>query len=237
MANMVVVFPIPSGPPKIATKPHQNFPKAAWNIYRTFRNYVYCTGCKTVKLGRMIESSEVDSRALLRAWRTGDRDARDRLFELFYPDLERMAAAMLRRERGVSLATADLVQESVLRLVVLERIAWTDRAHFMALSATMMRRALLDYLRGRRALKREHEKIALSTGMDAPDYDHEVEALSAALTALSLIDRQRAEIVEMRYFGGMENRDIAEVLGCSEATVKRRWSSARLWLLAELSAD
>lgn len=177
---------------------------------------------------------ECDSRALLGAWRGGDRDARDRLFTLFYPDLKRSAAAMLRREHGVSLSTGDLVQESVLRLVALDRIAWADRAHFMALSSTMMRRALLDHLRAKRRNKREHEKVELHTGIRG-EPDIGVEALSDALDDLARIDRDRAEIVEMRYFGGMEIAEIAAVLGCSEATVKRRWTAARLWLLDALS--
>src|SRR3990167_5547453 len=95
-----------------------------------------------------------DTRLLLRAWREGDLAARDRLFEVFYPDLRRSASAMLRRERGVSLSTGDLIHEAVARLVALNRIAWNDRAHFMALSSTMMRRALLDHVRAKHRQKR-----------------------------------------------------------------------------------
>ncbi|KAB7647433.1 ECF-type sigma factor [Polymorphobacter fuscus] len=183
----------------------------------------------------MASLAEPDAKTLLAGWRRGDQEARDQLLALFYPDLQRAAAALLRRERGVSMSTADLVQESMLRLIALDRIAWTDRAHFLALAATMMRRALLDHLRARRTLKREHDKVELLTGIGIGAPDYEVEALSAALDDLARIDRSRADIVEMRYFGGMEFRDIAEVLGCSESTVKRRWAAARLWLLAELT--
>lgn len=136
------------------------------------------------------------------------------------------------------MSTGDLVQESVLRLIALDRIAWADRAHFMALSSTMMRRALLDHLRAKRRNKREHQKVELHTGIyGAADIgaDIGVEALSDALDDLAKIDRERAEIVEMRYFGGMEIAEIAAVMGCSEATVKRRWAAARLWLLDALS--
>lgn len=178
---------------------------------------------------------EHDTRALLVRWRGGDMLARDALFAAFYPDLRRSAAAMLRGERGCSLSTADLVQESVARLVALDRIDWADAQHFKALSATMMRRALLDHLRSRRTNKRKHEKVELLTGVALDDPDCEIERLSAALDDLARIDPERADIVEMRYFGGLEIRDIAAVLGCSEATVKRRWASARLWLLAEMS--
>lgn len=184
----------------------------------------------------MAEADGGETRALLKGWREGDLAARDQLFALFYPDLKRAAAAMLRRERGVSMSTGDLIHDTVTRLIGLNRIGWNDRAHFMALSARMMRRALLDHLRSRRALKREHEKVELSTGIgDEPDV--EVEELNAALDRLARIDPERAEIVEMRYFGGMEIADIATVLNLSESTVKRRWASARLWLLEALTND
>ncbi len=184
----------------------------------------------------MVEVVEQDTRALLVRWRGGDMIARDLLFAAFYPDLRRLAAAMLRGENGCSLSTGDLVQESVARLVALDRIDWADAQHFKALAATMMRRALLDHLRGRRTNKRSHEKVELMTGIGIDEPVCELEALSAALDALARIDLEPADIVEMRYFGGLEIRDIAVVLGCSEATVKRRWTAARLWLLAELSA-
>lgn len=176
-----------------------------------------------------------DARALLRAWRDGDLAARERLFALFYPDLRRAAAAMLRHERGVSLSTHDLMHEAVTRLIQLNRIEWNDRAHFLALSATMMRRALLDHVRAKHAQKREHEKVELSTGIgDEPNV--EVEELNSALERLAEIDPERAGIVEMRYFGGMDIGDIAHVTGMSESTVKRRWNTARLWLLEALSS-
>ncbi len=173
---------------------------------------------------------------LLAAWRAGDLAARDRLFALFYPELRRAAAAMVRRESGLSMSTGDLIHEAVARLIGLNGIAWTDRAHFMALAATMMRRALLDHVRGRKRLKREHQKVELTTGIaDAPDI--ELEALNDALDDLAVIDRERADIVEMRYFAGMEIADIATVLGLSESTVKRRWNGARLWLLEALTPE
>lgn len=176
-----------------------------------------------------------DTRALLVAWRAGDLAARDRLFALFYTDLRRAAAAMLKREPGVSMSASDLMHEAVARLVALNRIEWSDRAHFLALAATMLRRALLDHVRAKRRLKRDHEKVVLNTGYGEADPDIEIEALNAALNELSAIDPERALIVEMRYFGGMELKDIAEVLGTSESTIKRRWAATRLWLLEALS--
>lgn len=177
-----------------------------------------------------------DARDLLAAWRAGDISARDRLITLFYPELRRAAAAMVRREPGLSMSTGDLIHETVARLIMLNRIDWNDRAHFMALSARMMRRALLDHVRSRRRLKREHQKVELTTAIaDAPNV--ELEELNGALERLTTIDSERAEIVEMRYFGGMDIADIAQVLGMSESTVKRRWISARLWLLEALTLE
>ncbi|MBS0504928.1 MAG: sigma-70 family RNA polymerase sigma factor [Proteobacteria bacterium] len=175
-----------------------------------------------------------DASLLLASWRAGDLAARDRLFALFYPELRRAAAAMVRREPGLSMSSGDLIHEAVARLIGLNRIEWQDRAHFMALAATMMRRALLDHVRSRRRLKREHEKVELTTGI-AGEADIELEALNDALDTLAAIDPERASIVEMRYFGGMEIADIAGVLGLSESTVKRRWTAARLWLAEALT--
>lgn len=177
-----------------------------------------------------VQTNSGDSRALLAAWRTGDLGARDQLFALFYPELRRSAAAMIRRERGTSLSTRDLIQETTLRLVKLERIAWEDVSHFRALTATMMRRALLDNLRNRRRAKRDFERVTLVTAVQQPQSGIDTEALGQALDRLSVIDRSHADIVEMRYFGGMDIAAIASVMALSESTVKRRWSAARMWL-------
>lgn len=177
-----------------------------------------------------------DASQLLASWRAGDLAARDRLFAVFYPELRRAAAAMVRREPGLSLSTGDLIHEGVARLIGLKRIGWNDRAHFMALSSRMMRRALLDHVRSRKRLKREHHKVELTTRL-ADEPNIELEELNEALDRLAAIDRERADIVEMRYFGGMEIADIATVLGLSESTVKRRWTAARLWLLEALTPE
>ena len=175
-----------------------------------------------------------DVRGLLVAWRSGDRGARDRLFELLYAELRQAAAGMLRGERHVSLSVGDLVHETILKLISLERIEWQDRAHFMALTSVMMRRALVEHVRAKRRNKRDHQKVELITNIpDAVNAD--LEDINTALDDLAKIDRERAEIVEMRYFGGMEIADIAVVLNLSESTVKRRWQAARLWLYEALA--
>lgn len=173
-------------------------------------------------------------RELLAAWRRGDRAARDRLFEILYAELTQAAAGMLRGERHVSLSVGDLVHETILKLIALDRIDWQDRAHFMALTSVMMRRALVEHVRAKRRAKRDHQKVELVTNIpDAVNAD--LEDINDALDQLSRIDSERADIVEMRYFGGMEIADIAVVLNLSESTVKRRWQAARLWLYEALA--
>lgn len=172
-------------------------------------------------------------RALLAAWRSGDRPARDRLFEILYSELNISAAAMLRGERNVSLSIGDLVHETILKLIMLDQIDWQDRAHFMALTSVMMRRALVEHVRAKSRNKRQHQKVELRTNI--PEMGNaDLDEINEALECLARIDPERAEIVEMRYFGGMEIRDIAVVLKLSESTVKRRWQAARLWLYEAL---
>ena len=179
------------------------------------------------------DTEDHDTCALLSAWQAGNRSARDRLFELLYVDLKVSAAAMLRGESNVSLAVGDLVHETILKLIVLDQITWQDRAHFMALTSVMMRRALVEHVRAKSRSKRRHLKVELKTNL--PDVANaDLEAVNDALDRLARIDRERADIVEMRYFGGMEIADIAVVLNLSESTVKRRWQAARLWLFEAL---
>lgn len=170
------------------------------------------------------------SAALFAAWRGGDERARERLVHLFYDDLSRVAAALLRRERNVSLSTGDLVHEAVMRLIQLNRIAIEDRSHFMALASRFMRRSLVEHVRAKRRDKREHRKVTLVTRFEG-DRPIDLNGLDQALHRLQAFDSERADIVEMRYFGGMTTGDIAAVLSLSEATVKRRWTAARAWLL------
>lgn len=182
----------------------------------------------------MLERSANDEvRALLGAWRAGDQAARDRLFEMLYAELRQAAAGMLRGERDVSLAVGDLVHETIIKLIALNQIDWQDRAHFMALTSVMMRRALVEHVRAKRRDKRRHLKVELQTNL--PDVGNaDLDEINDALERLARIDPERAEVVEMRYFGGMEVADIAAVLKVSESTIKRRWQAARLWLYEAL---
>ncbi len=166
---------------------------------------------------------------LIMLWRGGDAAARDRLIARLYPELRIIASAQLRRERDVSFSSADLVNDAVLKLVRMGVIQLADRAHMVALAARLMRNILVDHARAKGTDKRLHQKVELN-----PDIDGErrvdLIALETALKRLSAIDAQLGELVEMRYFGGMGLGDIAEVTGLSEATVKRRWRTARAWL-------
>jgi RNA polymerase sigma factor (TIGR02999 family) len=178
----------------------------------------------------ILNSNLAPAGRLFSAWRAGDQAALNRLIERFYGELSTTASAMLRREHHVSMASGDLVQEAVLRLIQLRQIEFEDRAHFLALAATFMRRVLVDHVRAKRRDKRQHQKVALETRFErARPVD--LLGLDAAMVRLSLVDPERAEIVEMRYFGGMTLADIAAVLRLSEATVKRRWTAARAWLI------
>ena len=162
-------------------------------------------------------------------WSSGDAAVRGRVLDLLYRDLDSAAASLLRRESQVSLSSGDLVHECVLRLMRLRETAIESRSHFLSLASRLMRRILIDHVRAKRTDKRDHERVTLITRVE-PGRAFDLLELDEALTRLRTVDAERSEIVEMRYFGGMSTADIADVLSLSEATVKRRWTSARAWL-------
>ncbi len=177
-----------------------------------------------------------DAKQMLTAWRAGDTSSRDRLFDLLYLELRQISAALLRAENRTSLSTGDLVNEAVLRLIRLERIEWADKAHFLAISARAMRRALIDHARRKGSGKREHRKVTLVTRHGGGVAERiEYDRLEKALIRLAVIDAEKAEIVELRYFGGLTMEEIAEVTGQSETTIKRHWRVARAWLRDAMS--
>jgi RNA polymerase sigma factor (TIGR02999 family) len=175
---------------------------------------------------------------LLRAWSGGDQSALDRLTPIVYDGLRRLARRYMRRERpGHSLQTTALVNEAYMRLVDYERMQWQDRAHFFAVSAQLMRRILVEHAR-RHNLKRggglQHVSLeeAAVVGGDRPA---DLVALDDAMNALARLDARKAQVVEMRFFGGLSVGETAEVLKVSSVTVKRDWSTAKLWLYRELA--
>ncbi|MEL6360936.1 MAG: ECF-type sigma factor [Pseudomonadota bacterium] len=183
----------------------------------------------------MRELNAEQARLLLAAWRAGDEAARDSLFDLFYDELRAISAVLLRGEGNISLSTGELVNEAVIRLVGLNRIDWQDKAHFMALAARMMRRVLIDHARKKNADRRDHFRVTLITGLHNGKEAIDLQRLDEALTRLKVIDPMRAEIVELRYFGGLTVEETGEVVGLSPSSVKRSWRAARAWLSSALS--
>ncbi|QJB70715.1 sigma-70 family RNA polymerase sigma factor [Parasphingorhabdus halotolerans] len=163
-------------------------------------------------------------------WQAGNRGAGNQLFVDLEYELQKIAAAKLAGEKNSSLSTGDLINEAVIRLSNLKAIALQSKAHILALASRIMRQVLVDQARKRNSDKREHAKVTLVTNIGVWDRPIELLSLELLLEELTEIDAQRADIVEMRFFGGMSISDIATVLDVSEATVKRRWMSTRVWL-------
>jgi RNA polymerase sigma factor (TIGR02999 family) len=176
---------------------------------------------------------------LLRAWGRGDLGARDDLVPLVYRQLRRQAAAYLRRERlDHTLQPTALVHEAYVRLAGQDRVAWQNRAHFFGIAAHMMRRILVDHARERQAAKRPGAglRVALDDRVGATlPVDCEVLLLDQALHELMRVDERQAQIVELRYFGGMSEHEVGQVLSVSRATVTREWQTARAWLYRRMT--
>lgn len=176
--------------------------------------------------------------ALLRAWRSGDAGALDRLVPLVYDDLRRMARNQLRHERpNHTLQATAVVNEVYLRLPGVEHLDWQDRAHFFAIAARLMRRVLVDAARARKYQKRGGgaRRVTLDERLlVAPERPQDLVALDEALEALAHVDARKSRVVELRYFGGLGLKETAAVLGISSDTVTRDWKMAKLWLLREL---
>jgi RNA polymerase sigma factor (TIGR02999 family) len=177
---------------------------------------------------------------LVRAWGRGDLQARDDLLPLVYRELRRRAAGYLRNERrDHTLQPTALVHEAYLRLVGQERVAWQNRAHFFGVAAQMMRRILVDHARAHRAAKRPRTafKVMLDERIGATEpRDCDLLALDQALNELSTLDPRLGQITELRYFGGLSEQEVAEVLAISRSTVTREWQTARTWLYRRMTA-
>ena len=169
----------------------------------------------------------------------GDAEALQRLTSRVYRELRRMANHFLQHERaGHTLQATELVHELYLRLVDVKRVEWQDKAHFFALAATLMRRILVDRARRRLAAKRGAKPILIDLGEAAEipsGRTRELVALDDALLALADLDRRKSRIVELRFFGGLNVEETAEVLKISPDTVMRDWKFARAWLSNELA--
>lgn len=176
---------------------------------------------------------------LLLSWRAGDEDAREQLFHSLYGELRRLASIQVRDGAGgATLQPTALVSEAYLRLIDAQNVDWQDRAHFLSLAVRVMRRVLVDRARYWQAKKRRAGKrlvtLESSFGVPAEGRELDIDRVDAALEKLGEIHSRQARVTELRFFGGLEVREVAEVLGVSQATVKRDWSAARLWLFREL---
>lgn len=183
-----------------------------------------------------------DITKLLKAWSGGDSEARDQLIPLVYKELRHLARHY-RHKSGArdTLQTTALVNEAYLRLVDTQQVAWQDRVHFFAVSAQLMRRILVDAARARGTVKRGGKAQRVSDlspdQVPAPDSSRsdELVALDAALASLAHLDPRRAQVIELRVFGGLTMEEAGEVMGLSPQSVRRDWKLAKAWLLRELS--
>lgn len=177
--------------------------------------------------------------ALLGAARQGDSQAAGQAFSLLYEDLRKLARSRLRQHRTMTLLdTTSLVHESYLKLIGQESLALEDRHHFFAYASRVMRSVIVDFARAKLAERRggDVEHVVLDTALSERIAGPETDVLQVheALEVLAQADARLAQIVEMRYFGGMTEVEIGEVLGLSDRTVRRSWEKARLLLMAAL---
>ena len=182
-----------------------------------------------------------DVTQMLVAYGEGDRQALDELLPLVYQELRRIAGHYLRGERGGhTLQPTALVHEAYLRLVNQHSVKWQNRAQFYGIAATMMQRILVNHALAKAAEKRgsDAERVSVdeaTISLGAPDID--LLALDEALTMLAGRDQDKARLVEMKYFGGMSTKEIAEAMGKSTATIERDWAFSRGWLYQILGGD
>jgi RNA polymerase sigma-70 factor, ECF subfamily len=178
---------------------------------------------------------------LLAEWRDGNQSALDELYPLVYDELHRLARRYMSRERkGHTLQTTALINEAYVRLVDQKNVQWANRSHFFAISAQIMRRILIDHARRQRYAKRGGgaQQVSLEeVAAVIPEQGRELVRLDEALKSLAEMDPRRSQVVELRYFGGLNNEEIAGVLNVSENTVTRDWNMARAWLYQQLAEN
>ena len=176
--------------------------------------------------------------ALLSEWRAGEPGAANRLMELVYGELHRLAERQMHRERADhTLQATALVHEAYLRLCGSEQIDWQNRAHFFAVAAQQLRRVLVDHARRAQSEKRGGGQIKLSLDeADGPvvNSSERILGVDQALARLEALDERAAKVIELRFFGGLSEKEAAETLGISLATLKRDWDFARTWLASQL---
>jgi len=191
--------------------------------------------------GSFGDPSKVEVTQLLKAWGGGDDKALERLTLLVQSELHRMAHRCMAGENpGHTLQTTALVNEVYIRLVDIHAVSWQDRAHFFAISARMMRRILTDFARSRRYQKRGGGAVQVTLDealVVAPEKHADIMALDEALTHFAELYPRQSQVVELRFFGGLEVEEAAEALKISPETVKRDWRFAKTWLLHAMSEE
>jgi RNA polymerase sigma-70 factor, ECF subfamily len=182
-----------------------------------------------------------DVTVLLQAWRDGNAAALDELAPMVESELRRLARHYLSGERaGHTLQATALVNEAFMRLINWKDAGWQNRAHFFGVASGMMRRVLVDHARRRNFAKRGGGAVRVSLAdisPAAPEPGADIVAVDEALTRLASFDERKSRIVELRFFGGLSEEEIAEVTQLSLRTVQREWNLARAWLFRELSAS
>ena len=192
----------------------------------------------------MSESGPGEITELLLAWSRGEASALDKLVPLVYAELHRLARRYMRAEpHGHTLETSALINEAYLRLVDSSRVPWRDRVHFLAVSAQLMRRVLVDFARARRSQRRggDGQRVTLSAAVNLPAHSMsqstDLVQLDELLTALAATEPRRAQVIELRYFAGLSVKDTAEALNVSEDTVMRDGRLARVWRLRAMKKE
>ncbi|HVE59415.1 MAG TPA: sigma-70 family RNA polymerase sigma factor [Pyrinomonadaceae bacterium] len=186
-------------------------------------------------------TSPTEITGLLLDWSNGDEIALEKLLPLVERELHRLAHYQIRRLRpGNTLQTTALINETYLRLINQNRVEWQNRAHFFAISAQLMRRILLNYIRDQKRMKRGGNAVQVSLSeatIMSPQKTDELLALDEALEKLAAFDERKSKVVELRFFGGLSVEETAEVLKISQITVMRDWNMAKAWLAREIRND
>jgi RNA polymerase sigma factor (TIGR02999 family) len=185
----------------------------------------------------MTDHKSIQVTLLLNRWQAGDKAALDRLIPMVYQELRRLAKAQLQRNLKNSIQCSELVSEAYMRLVDTQNINYNDRTHFFSMAARTMRRVLVDSFRRKKTDKRGNNKTLLTFIDDSTTENTQtiqLDELEDALVKLEKLDATQAEIVTLRFFGGLKSQEISEILNISTRTIRREWAMARIWLHRQL---
>ncbi len=186
----------------------------------------------------MTDHKSIQVTLLLNRWQAGDKAALDSLIPMVYQELRQLAKAQLQRNLKNSIQCTELVSEAYMRLVDTQNISYNDRTHFFSMAARTMRRVLVDSFRKKKADKRGNNQTLLTFIDDSTTENTQIiqlDELEDALVRLEKLDATQAEIVTLRFFGGLKSQEISEILNISTRTIRREWAMARIWLHRQLN--